>query len=93
MEARVAREFVPAFKGQVLLVQARYAAGLPRPPGVDQPLEDAQGRTIASFSRIALADGADLRWMRVDVDPQARKVFRVSAERIFDDPSGELYGR
>jgi len=87
------RDFVPAFKGQVLLVQARYAAGLSRPPGVDQPLEDAQGRTIANFSRIALAEGADLRWMRIDVDPQSRKVFRVSAERIFDDPSGELYGR
>ena len=87
------RDFVPAFKGQVLLVQARYAAGSSRPAGIDRPLQDAGGRTIENFSRIALADAADARWMRVEVDPRDPKLFRVTVERLFDDPSGELYGR
>ena len=87
------RDFVPAFKGHVLLVQARYAAGLARPAGVDRPLQDAGGRTIENFSRIALTDAGDPRWTKVDVDPRDPKLFRITTERLFDDPSGELYGR
>ena len=30
--------------------------------------------------------------MRVDVEPKDQKIFRISTERVFDDPSGELYG-
>ncbi len=86
------RDFVPAFKGQVLLVQARYAKDLPQPPQVDRPLQDVAGKTIPNFARIALSDGSDLRWLRVEVDPADAKLFRITTERLFDDPSGELYG-
>ena len=86
------RDFVPAFKGQVLLVQARYATGTPRVLELDRPLQDAGGRTIANFARIGLAESMDLRWLRVDVDPRDGSLFRVVNERAFDDPSGELYG-
>jgi hypothetical protein len=84
------RDVVSAYKGQVLLVQGRYAKDASRPVEVDRPLKDGSGRTIANFARIALTDNADPRWLRVTVDPADPKLFSVMSERIFDDPSGEL---
>ena len=86
------REFVPSFKGQVLLVQARYAATVARPDGPDQPLRDVTGKPIPNFVRTALPAGGATRWLRVAVDPGTRDVFGLSIETLFDDPSGELYG-
>jgi hypothetical protein len=87
------REFVAAYKGRVLLVQARHEAGAPRPAGVDRPLRDAAGRPLENLLRVAApeADG-DARWLRVEVDPADPVLFRVTVQRVFDDPSGELYG-
>ncbi len=85
------REFASSFKGQVLLVQARRAAGVATIEP-DRPLQDAAGRTIANVVRVAVDDRADLRWLRIAVDPNDPAVFRVASERAFDDPSGELYG-
>lgn len=85
------RTLVASFRGQVLLVQghgARAAEVLD-----DHPLRDVAGRPIAAFTRVALASPASSeRWMRVEVDPRSPRVFRVVRERVFDDPSGELYG-
>ncbi len=92
------REFVPAFKGQVLLVQAHDSRGTGTPaPGpsveVDHPLHDAGGRPVANFSRLIVrGNTGEARWLRVDVDPSEATLFRIAAERTFDDPSGELYG-
>ncbi len=89
---RAFRDFVLAFKGQVLLVQARYAPGPPGPPDLDHPLQNPAGKAIANFTRIALKDSGAMSWLRIDVDAADVRIFRVTAERVFDDPSGELYG-
>ena len=87
------REFVPSFKGQVLLVQARHAATVAQPDGPDHPLIDGNGKSMPNFVRIALpAAGSATRWLRIAVDVGTRDVFGVSSETLFDDPSGELYG-
>jgi hypothetical protein len=87
------REFVAAYKGRVLLVQARYASGAQRPTGIDRPLRDASGRPLENLLRIAAPDaGGDARWLRIDIDPADPVLFRATLQRVFDDPSGELYG-
>ena len=87
------RELVPTFKGQVLLVQGRLVNEGRRPPDLDHPLRDATGKALANFTRIALVDGSpEARWLRVDVDASDAAVFKVTPQRLFDDPSGELYG-
>lgn len=88
------RESVARFNGQVLLVQGRYAADLPRPNGPDRPLRDAAGHVIRNLTRIALPEGAGAaQWMRVEVDSRDANLFHIETERLFDDPTGELYGR
>ncbi len=91
------RDFVPAFRGQVLLVQAHDSRGAAAPASgtpmdVDRPLHDPAGRPIANFTRIILPRVNETRWLRVEVDPSDAKLFRIASERTFDDPSGELYG-
>lgn len=86
------RELVPTFKGRVLLVQGRYADDRARAQPLDHPLRDAGGRPIESLYRIAAPTSEDGGWMRIDVEPNVTTPFRVSIERMFDDPSGELYG-
>lgn len=87
------RERVPAYKGQVLLVQSRLPADVTAPQVFDQPLRGAAGHPIGNLTRVAIADAAgDQRWLRIDVDPADPRVFRPTVERSFDDPSGELYG-
>lgn len=87
------RELASAFKGKVLLVQGRDARDLEAPPPLDHPLRDAAGHPVENLYRIAApplaVDGA---WMRIDVEPTHATPFRVSMERVFDDPTGELYG-
>lgn len=87
------RAFAAAYNGEVLLVQGRHADGIARGAVIDRPLLDAGGRPIANVARIALdGRGEDGRWLRVDVDAAKRQPFTVTVERVFDDPSGELYG-
>jgi hypothetical protein len=87
------RELTSTFKGKVLLVQARYAPNVTRPSELDHPLRDAAGRPLENFFRIAPAEGeGGAHWMRIEVDPTKPKLFSVTTERVFDDPSGELYG-
>lgn len=86
------RERVAAFGGQVLLVQSHRG---PRATGplVDRPLRDGGGRPLERFARTASPAEADgLRWLRVTVDPTHPRLFDATVERVFDDPSGELYG-
>jgi hypothetical protein len=87
------RDFAAAFKGKVLLVQSRVVAPLSRSAEFDHPLRDVAGHTIENLTRVAAPEAStDLRWLRIDVDPKEPQLFRVSIERVFDDPSGELYG-
>ncbi len=87
------RELVSTFKGRVLLVQGRDARDLEPPSALDHPLRDAAGRPIENLYRIAAPPFAiDGAWMRVDIEPTRTTPFRVSMERVFDDPTGELYG-
>ena len=91
------REVVPAFKGQVLLVQGRDARGAAAPSSgrtveLDRPLHDAGGRPIANFSRVTLPDAGATRWLRIRVEPRDAHLFQIALEQTFDDPSGELYG-
>lgn len=89
------REHASTFKGTVLLVQGHRAQGNGPSVEIDRPLKDIAGKPIANLLRIhapdAAADG-ERRLLRVDVDPSTAEVFRVHGERLFDDPSGELYG-
>jgi hypothetical protein len=56
-------------------------------------LQDGASRALMNLTRVSLAPPASSeRWMRVDVDPASSRVFRIARERVFDDPSGELYG-
>jgi len=86
------RTLVIAFKGRVLLVQGHVPPSATMPLD-EHPLRDSAGRPLANFTRVALAppSGSD-RWMRVDVDPASARVFTIARERVFDDPTGELYG-
>ena len=86
------RDMSLRFSGQVLLVQGRAprAAALPLS---DHPLRDPAGRALFNFTRIAAFDANDTnRWFRLDVDPARAPLFRIVDERVFDDPTGELYG-
>jgi hypothetical protein len=86
------RERMAAFPGQVLLVQSRRVKPETGAP-VDHPLRDAAGRPFERFSRVALpADDRASQWLRIAVDPGRPTLFDVTVERVFDDPSGELYG-
>ena len=86
------RTLVASFNGRVLLIQGHVGAPAIAPLD-EHPLRDSAGRPLANFTRIALAPSASSeRWMRVEVDPSVARVFRVSRERVFDDPTGELYG-
>ena len=87
------RELVTTFRGKVLLVQGHWAGTGARPSEVDHPLHDASGKPLDNLVRIPVPHDADERdWLRVDVDPSDRSLFRVAPQRLFDDPSGELYG-
>ena len=87
------RTYAPAYRGEVLLVQGRHADGVARGAVVDRPLLDAGGRPIANVARIALDERSEEgRWLRIEVDAARRQPFTVTGERVFDDPSGELYG-
>jgi hypothetical protein len=87
------RDAMSTYKGRVLLVQNRHAQVADRTAEVDYPLHDATGRVVERLARVAAPDAGDAsRWMRVDVDPASPQLFTVSIERVFDDPSGELYG-
>ncbi len=87
------RDLTSSFKGQVLLVQGHVvpqSAPLTEP---DHPMRDASGKPLSHFTRIALPDvSSNSTWLRIDVEPKDPKLFRISIERVFDDPSGELYG-
>ena len=88
------RDFVAGFGGRVLLVQARDPAGVTRPAGIDRPMRDVAGRPIENLMRISVPAGAnDPMWLRIDVNPAGPSLFHGTIERVFDDPSGELYGR
>ena len=87
------REAATTFRGKVLLVQGHWAGADARPTMVDRPLRDLAGRPLDNLVRIPVPHGsADRDWLRVDVDPSDRALFRVGVQRVFDDPSGELYG-
>ncbi len=87
------REALASYKGRVLLVQNRHTQPGPRADAVDRPLRDAAGHPIDHLSRVAAPDGdGGPRWLRIDVDPASAQVFKIATERVFDDPSGELYG-
>lgn len=86
------RDLATTYRGKVLLVQGQWSGDAARPSNVDRPFRDASGKPL-DLLRIAVPhDGDDHAWMRVDVDPGDRALFRVVVERVFDDPSGELYG-
>ena len=87
------RDLTSTFQGQVLLVQGHVVPQSSPLIEPDHPLRDASGKTIAHFTRVALPDAAGgASWLRIDVEPKDPKLFRISIERVFDDPSGELYG-
>lgn len=87
------RERAQAFRGQVLLVQTRYAAGVAPPEAFDHPLHDVAGRSLDNLTRVAIAEATgDQQWLRIDVDAGDPRVFNPTVERVFDDPTGELYG-
>ncbi|HEV7861514.1 MAG TPA: alkaline phosphatase family protein [Acidimicrobiia bacterium] len=48
--------------------------------GVDKPMLDPQGQTVANFTRLQTFGPADVAWVRVTVDPGARDVFSFRAE-------------
>ncbi len=82
-----------SFKGQVLVVQGHGTPQAGRPPDLDHPLRDAAGKPLANLTRLALPEAVgEARWLRVEVIPRGQHLFRVTVERVFDDPSGELYG-
>ena len=86
------RELTQRFAGQVLLIQG-HAPRRAEPPVTDHPVRDVAGRTMNNFTRMALFDAASPKqWFRIDVDLAQATPFRVTIERLFDDPSGELYG-
>jgi len=95
------RELMTAFHGEVLLVQGQWAGTGSRPTEVDHPLRAANGKPFDNLIRIPVPDDADdPSWLRVAVDPDGvpgrnatgRALFRIVRQRMFDDPSGELYG-
>lgn len=87
------REAVAGYRGKVLFVQGQWAGTGPRPVVGDHPLRDAGGSPLDNFIRIPVPRDADDRvWLRVDVDLADRSVFRLVEQRLFDDPTGELYG-
>lgn len=89
----VLRDLVAAFHGKVLLFQGQWAGAGPRPTEVDHPLRDAGGKTLDNLLRIPVPRDSDERdWLQVDVGTTDRALFRVVRRRVFDDPSGELYG-
>ncbi len=60
---------------------------------VDHPLRDPAGHPLERFARVALpAEAGESRWLRITVDPARPRLFDATVERVFDDPSGELYG-
>lgn len=87
------RDLASSFKGQVLLVQGHVAAQAPPLNEPDHPLREAGGKALTHFTRVALPDVASgASWLRIEVEPKSPKLFRIGTERVFDDPSGELYG-
>lgn len=87
------RSLVTSFKGQVLLVQGHRAAHAPSSGGPDHPLRDASGKVLTHFTRIALPEvSSGAAWLRIEVKRRGPRLFRIETERVFDDPSGELYG-
>ncbi len=91
------RDLTSSFKGQVLLVQGHVvqqsAPSLSSPSEPDHPLRDASGKVLTHFTRVALPDVAGGgAWMRITLEPGSLRLFRIATERVFDDPSGELYG-
>ena len=87
------RDLASSFKGQVLLVQGHVVPRSPPLNESDHPLRDANGKPLAHFTRVALPDVSNGgSWLRIDVEPKNPNLFRIGAERVFDDPSGELYG-
>lgn len=87
------RDHLAVYTGKVLLVQG-HGAGNERGMVVeDHPLKDPSGRPLANLTRVVVPEPAGgERWLRVIVDPRDARRFRVTSERFFDDPSGELYG-
>ena len=86
------RDMMQRFAGQILLMQG-HAPHHAETPVIDHPLRDAAGRTVTNFTRMALFDAArPKQWFRIDVDLAQATPFRLAIERLFDDPSGELYG-
>ena len=87
------RDLASSFTGQVLLVQGHVAAHAPSSNQPDHPLRDAGGRMLTHFTRIAVPDvSGGAAWLRIEIEPGRPKLFRIVTERVFDDPSGELYG-
>jgi hypothetical protein len=48
--------------------------------GVDKPMLDSQGATVANFTRLQTFGPADVAWVRVTVDRSARDVFSFRVE-------------
>ena len=87
------RDLTSSFKGQVLLVQGHVVPQSPPLNEPDHPLRDTSGKALAHFTRVALPDtSSGGAWMRIEIAPRSPKLFHIAIERVFDDPSGELYG-
>jgi hypothetical protein len=72
-----------AFKKPVLLIHGDSGRF-----GVDKPMLDPQGATVANFTRLQTFGPADVAWVRVRVDPAARDVFSFRAEMPDGPPVG-----
>lgn len=79
------------FRGEVLIVQGDGPRDDEAPPL--HAIRDAAGRPIPHLMRMVVPEASgNARWVRIDVDSRRPSVFSVTRERVFDDPSGELYG-
>ena len=86
------RDSISRFPGHVLLVQGHAPHGAASAVR-DHPLRDISGRALVNFTRIAAFGTSDTnRWVRINVDPARSPLFNIVDERVFDDPTGELYG-
>lgn len=72
---RQLRELVSDYRGQVLLIHSSIGGF-----GIDTPLRDAKGKTIRSFTRVALPVGSPKQWTELTISPDSRSLFSVALQ-------------